>query len=433
MQTSLRGIAESAKRFKTKRFRSLYSYLNHVTFERAYSALNKEASAGSDGISWAEYGRNLTDNLLDLEDRLKQKRYRAKFLRRVLIPKGKDKYRPLSIPAIEDKIVQYAVREILEVLFEPLFLDSSYAYRPNRSARQAAETLREELRYKCQWVVECDIRSYFDTIDHDWLVKMLERRINDRALIRLIQKWLRAGIVHPDGGVEHPEKGTAQGSIISPVLSNIYLHYVLDLWFGKAVKSQCTGKAIFIRYADDFVAAFRYHKDAVNFMHMLKTRFNKFGLEIAEEKTRKLRFDRYRKKDSESFAFLGFEFRWIVSRRGKDIIRLRTSRKKLRKIVYEFKHWCREHRNKRMQWIMAQVKSKLRGLANYFGVIGNSASLREILYLFKRMLYKWLNRRSERKSYNWKTFMQMLRFYNVEGSKKLVNQGVQLSFLQLLA
>jgi len=162
MQTSLHGIAESAKRFKTKRFRSLYSYLNHITFERAYYDLNKKAAAGSDKVSWAEYGRNLKGNLLDLEERLKQKRYRAKFLRRVLIPKGKDKYRPLSIPAIEDKIVQYVVREILEVLFEPLFLDCSYAYRPNRCARQAAETLREELRYKCQWVVEADIRSYLD-------------------------------------------------------------------------------------------------------------------------------------------------------------------------------------------------------------------------------------------------------------------------------
>lgn len=432
MQTSMHGIAESARRFKSRRYRSLYSFLNHVTFERAYNALNKEAAAGSDRVSWAEYGRNLKDNLLDLEERLKQKRYRAKFLRRVEIPKGNGKYRPLSIPAIEDKIVQHVVREILEVLFEPLFLNCSYAYRPNRCAKQAAETLREDLRYKCQWVVECDIRSYFDTIEHDWLVKMLETRINDRALIRLIQKWLRAGIVLPDGAIEHPERGTAQGSLISPVLSNIYLHFVLDQWFGRKIKSQCTGKAILIRYADDFVAAFRYHKDAVKFMRMLKPRFSRFGLELAKEKTRKLRFNRYRKEDSEAFEFLGFEFRWIVSRRGKDIIRLRTSRKKLRKIVSEFKQWCIEYRNKRLKWIMAHVKSKLRGLKNYFGVIGNSASLREILYLFKRLLYKWLNRRSERKSYNWKTFQQMLRFYNVEGSKKLSNQGIQLSFLKYL-
>ena len=324
MQTSLHGIAESARRFKSRRYRSLYSFLNHVTFERAYNALNKEAAAGSDGISWADYGRNLMENLLNLEERLKQKRYRAKFLRRVEIPKGNGKYRPLSIPAIEDKIVQYVVREILEVLFEPLFEDSSYAYRTNRSARQAVETLREELRYRCSWVVECDIRSYFDTIDHDWLVKMLETRINDRALIRLIQKWLKAGILHPDDTLEYPERGTAQGAIISPVLSNIYLHFVLDHWFEQQVKSQCTGKAVLTRYADDFVAAFRYHKDATQFIRMLKARFSRFGLALAEEKTRKLRFDRYRKEESESFDFLGFEFRWIVSRRGKDIIRLRT-------------------------------------------------------------------------------------------------------------
>jgi RNA-directed DNA polymerase len=261
---------------------------------------------------------------------------------------------------------------------------------------------------------------------------MLEKRINDRAFIRLIQKWLRAGILHPDGSVEYPEEKTAQGSSISPVLSNIYLQYVLDQWFEQKVKSTGQGKAILLRYADDFVAAFRFYTEAVEFMRLLTERFAEFGLELAKEKTKKLRFNRFRREESEPFEFLGFEFRWMLSRKGKDSIRLRTSRKKIRKIALAFKQWCKEVRNKRIAWIMARVIAKLRGLKNYFGVIGNSASLQAIGLIFERTLYKWLNRRSERKSYNWKTYAQMLRFFKVEDAKKLKKDGVQLSLLRSL-
>jgi len=433
MQTSLPAIAQAAKKDKARRFRGLYSMLNRANFEVAYHALHKDAAAGEDGVTYREYGENLARNLADLELRLKEKRYRAKLVRRVFIPKSNGKLRPLGIPALEDKIVQYVVREILQALFESLFLDCSYAYRPHRSARQAVEKLREELMSQCVWVVECDIAGFFDTIDHQYMVEMLERRINDRALIGLIRKWLRAGILQPDGVVEYPERGTPQGSIISPILANIYLHYVLDRWFKQVVKATTTGKTALVRYADDFVAGFKYHKDAASFYRMLPKRLAKFGLTVAKEKTRKLMFNRFRKEDSESFDFLGFEYRWTVSRNRKDIILLRTSEKKLRSIIQDLTLWLKKHQSKRLKWVLGMVKTKLRGLYNYFGVIGNSLGLREMYILYCRTLYRLLNRRSQRKSFNWKTFTFILRFHGVVRHRSnLFNEGIQLSLLPYL-
>ena len=286
MQNSLPAIAQAARKDGKRRFRGLYSMLNRWNFEAAYHALRKDAAVGEDGVTYREYGANLHNNLIDLEQRLKEKRYRAKLVRRVFIPKSNNKLRPLGIPALEDKIVQYVVREILQTLFESLFLPCSYAYRPNKSARQAAEDLRTELMSQCVWVVEADISGFFDNVDHEWMIKMLERRIDDRALIALIRKWLKAGILQPDGGVEYPERGTPQGSIISPILANIYLHYALDLWFEKVVKLSMSGKAVLVRYADDFVVGFKYHKDASRFYRVLPIRLKKFGLETAKDKTR---------------------------------------------------------------------------------------------------------------------------------------------------
>lgn len=222
-------------------------------------------------------------------------------------------------------------------------------------------------------------------------------------------------------------------SIVSPILANIYLHYVLDLWFEQEVKKKSGAKAFVVRYADDFVAGFKYHKDAANFKKILPIRMKKFSLELAEDKTRKLRFNRFRKEDSESFVFLGFEYRWKVSRRGKDIIHLRTSSKKLRRIILELRVWFKKHSSKRLKWIMGMVKAKLRGLYNYFGVAGNSASLREIYFLYRKTLYLMLNRRSQRKSFNYNQFSIILRFHGVTPYRsKLINEGMQLSLLPYL-
>jgi group II intron reverse transcriptase/maturase len=433
MQTSLPAIAQLARCDKTKRFRGLYSMLNRNNFESAFRAIRKGAATGVDGVTHREYERNLFDNLADLEKRLKEKRYRAKLVKRVFIPKSNGKLRPLGIPALEDKIVQYVVREILQTLFEPLFLDCSYAYRPKRSAKMAAENLRDELMSQYTWVVESDISGFFDNVDHEWMLKMLERRINDKALIGLIRKWLRAGVLQPDGAVEHPERGTPQGSIVSPILANIYLHYVLDLWFEQEVK-KVAGKATIVRYADDFAAAFKFHKDASYFKKVLPVRMKKFNLELAKEKTRKLRFNRFRKEDSETFDFLGFNYRCSSSRRGKDIIHLQTSRKKLRRIILEFRSWLKKYSSKRLKWIMGMVKAKLRGLYNYFGVAGNYASLKEIYYLYRKTLYLLLNRRSQRKSFNYNQFTFMLRFHGIIPYRsRIANEGTQLSLLSYLS
>jgi len=407
--------------------------LNRNNFLVAFRAIRKGAATGVDGVTYREYERNLSDNLADLENRLKEKRYRAKLVKRIFIPKSNGKLRPLGIPALEDKIIQYVVREILQTLFEPLFLDCSYAYRPKRSARMAVEKLRNELMNKYSWVVESDISGFFDNVNHNWMLKMLERRINDKALIGLILKWFRAGILQPDGAVEHPERGTPQGSIVSPILANIYLHYVLDLWFEQEVKKNAVGNAKMIRYADDFVVAFRYHKDATHFNKILSARMKKFNLDLAEEKTRKLLFSRFRKEDSKAFEFLGFEYRWTISRRGKDIIHLRTSGKKLRRIILELRIWLKKHSSKRLKWIMGMVKAKLRGLYNYFGVSGNSASLKEIYFLYRKTLYLILNRRSQRKSFNYNQFSYILRFHGVLPYRsRIVNEGTQLSLLPYL-
>jgi RNA-directed DNA polymerase len=433
MQTSLPAIATAARRDGNRRFRGLYSLLNRANFEVAFHALRKNAATGTDEVTWREYAGNLNGNLCDLEMRLKEKRYRAKLVKRVFIPKSNGKLRPIGIPALEDKIVQYVVREILQTLFEPLFRDCSYAYRPHRSARQAVLKLHEELWRQCTWVVESDISGFFDNVSHDWMLRMLERRINDSALIGLIRKWLRAGILQPDGAVEYPECGTPQGSIISPVLANIYLHYALDLWFDREAKRNLTGKAIMVRYADDFVVGFRYHADAARFYRLLPERLKKFNLTLAKEKTRKIMFNKFRKEDSEAFNFLGFEFRWVTSRRGKDIIRLWTSPKRQRRIIQDLKAWIVKFQNKRLWWILGMVKAKLRGLYNYFDVIGNSTKLQEMYILYKETLYRLLNRRSQRKSFNKRTFTYILNQHGiVRHRSQLFNTGIQQSFMSQL-
>jgi len=262
---------------------------------------------------------------------------------------------------------------------------------------------------------------------------MVEKRVDDRAFIGLISRFLESGIKLPDGTTEFPENGTPQGGVISPVLANIYLHYVLDLWFEKKVKTQGQGKALMVRYADDFVAAFRYHGDAARFYRELGPRFAKFGLELAKEKTKKLQFNRFKKDCSETFVFLGYEFRQTVSMiKGNDIVTTTMSRKKLRSTVNAFAQWCREHRNKRIAWIMGMVKSKLAGISNYFNLPGNSGRLKEVTTLFQRKLFFWLNRRSERKSYNVKTFNVMWKQFLGKSLRSLANEGIQISFLSSL-
>ena len=389
-------------------------------------AINKGASAGVDRVTTEEYAKDLGKHIVEVVDSLKGKRYRAKLVRRVNIPKGDGKTRPLGIPAVSDKLVQMAVAWILMAIYEQDFMGCSYGYRPRVGAKDAVRDLTKELQFeRYNYVVEADIKGYFDSINHEWLLKMLEERIDDRSFIGLIRKWLKAGILETDGKVNHPEMGTPQGGVVSPVLANIYLHYALDMWFEKVVKPRCEGAAYLCRYADDFVCAFQNKKDAERFYRALKERLGKFSLKVSEEKTNIIPFSRYRKEEKTWFEFLGFEFRWGISRKGKDIIKRRTSRKKLRKSLKSFNVWCKSVRSLRLKRIIELLNVKLRGYYNYYGLIGNYKSLDEFFYQVRKILFKWLNRRSQKRSYNWGKFKRMLNIYRLEAPRIVERRASQ--------
>ncbi|MGC9028431.1 MAG: group II intron reverse transcriptase/maturase [Desulfomonilaceae bacterium] len=418
MQTSLRGIANRAATHKKHRFRNLSGLLNEANLAWCFRFLRKDAAPGADGVDVLEYQQDLESNIHDLVERLKGQRYRAKLVRRRYIPKPNGKMRPLGIPATEDMLLQIAVAKILEAIYEQDFLDFSHGYRPGRSPQAASKDLgRTLLAGKYCWVVEADIRGFFDTIDHEWMMKMLEERIDDTPFLRLIRKWLRAGILETDGQVVHPVTGTPQGGIVSPVLANIYLHYVLDLWFERRIKPRCHGEAMIIRFADDFVCAFQSRSDAESFYKELGERLGKFGLELAPDKTRILRFCRFDLKGSGRFDFLGFEYYWERTRTGRLGVKRRTSRKKLRASLANLTDWIRRNRSLRVGRLLPVLRGKYRGYWNYYGVIGNSASLSQFFYRSKRILFKWLNRRSQRRSYTWTGFQDLLDFFGVEGPK----------------
>ncbi len=411
MQTSLEGIAKKAQRDKKHRFQNLYGMIDFDLLAYSWTQLKRNAASGVDKISYNEYEENVSEKIGELCERLKDKKYRAKLVRRQYIPKADGKMRPLGIPAIEDKLVQHSAMLLLQSIYEQDFLSCMYGYRPARGARDAVVNLRKTLQERnyC-YVVEADIKGFFDNINHEWLIKMLEQRVDDKAFSQLIKKWLKAGVLDTDGKVIHPVTGTPQGGIISPVLANIYMHYVICLWFEKVYKKQCKGKAYICMYADDFVCAFEDENDAYRFYTELGKRLSKFGLELSVEKTNIIYFG---KCSNNTFDFLGFEFR--VSRMRKRYIRIRTSRKKMQNSLKDFKSWIMENRNLKMRLLINELNSKLRGYYNYFGIKGNLKSLSMFLYHVVRILYKWMNRRSQKKSYNWTGFIAAL---NVHGLLK---------------
>jgi len=414
MQTSLRGISNRAAKDKEHRFGNLYGLLNENFLKWCFWQLKRDAAPGIDQVDFYEYRENLDENIRDLVKRLKQKKYRAKLVRRHYIPKTGGKLRPLGIPATDDKVLQFAVAKILGAIFEEDFLDVSYGYRPVIGPQDAVRDLTRKLQFgRYSYIVEADIKGFFGHIDHNWMIRMLEERVNDRPFLRLIQKWLKAGILDTSGEVIHPATGTPQGGIVSPVLANVYLHYALDLWFEKRIKRQCNGEALIIRYADDFVGAFQYKQDAEAFYQQLDERLRKFGLEVSPEKTRILLFSRNKLKESETFDFLGFEFRRDISRNFKPIIKRRTSREKLRASIAGFTEWIKANRNKKISKTMMKLRTKYRGYWNYYGVIGNYDSLMTFYYHTVRILFKWLNRRSQRLSYNWAGFKDLLKQFKI--------------------
>lgn len=428
MRTSQQAIAQKAKKHKKYRFQNLYGMLDVVGLTEAWAKIKKKAAPGVDKVTAAEFAKDLGKNIQETVAALKEKRYKARLVRRVYIEKEAGKMRPLGILVVADKVVQKGAAEILGAIFEQDFLPSSYGYRPDVGPQQAVRDLTRELQFgRYNYIVEADIRGYFDNINRDWLIKMVEQRVDDRAFIGLIKKWLDAGIMEADGKILHPITGTQQGGVISPILANIYLHYALDLWFEKVFKPGCEGEAYLCRFADDFICAIQYKSDAERLYRELGKRLAEFGLELAMEKTRIISFTPFRKQEGTSFEFLGFEYRWGVSHKGKSIIKRRTTRKKLRKSLASFTAWCKENRSKRLWRLFQELNAKLRGYYNYYGIIGNTSGIEEFYQQAIRILYKWLNRRSQRRSYKWEEFNKVLERYQVL-TPRITERSYQLHF-----
>lgn len=420
MSTDLTRIREKARKEPKLVFTSLYHHVTDVDNLRAsYEKLGANKATGEDGVTKAQYGKNLEENLQDLSSRLKRMGYHPQPKRRSYIPKsGNEKGRPLGISNLEDKIVEQSLKQVLEQIYEEDFEDNSYGYRLGYSQHICLDDLGRTIQQeRVSYIVEADIRGFFDNVNHIWMLKFLEHRIGDPRIIRLINRILRSGIME-DGLVKASEKGTPQGSILSPLLSNIYLHYVLDLWFNRRVKKQCRGEAYYFRFADDFLACFQYKSDAESFMNRLKDRLEGFNLEVASEKTQCIEFGRFarsnaRAKDQKpkEFTFLGFTHYCGKTRNGHFKVKRRTSRKKFGESIKNFTDWARKSRGLLSKGeMLRKAKTKVTGHLAYYAITDNSERCITYTYHVTRILFKWLNRKSQRRCYTWEGYQQALNW-----------------------
>jgi group II intron reverse transcriptase/maturase len=414
-------IAELAQRSPKIVFTSLAHHIDLQWLEEAYHRTRKDGAAGVDDVTGAQYAENLHDNLQNLLDRLKSGTYKAPPVKRTYIPKGtKGETRPIGIPTFEDKVVQRAVVMLLEPIYEHDFHDGSFGFRANRSAHQAlAEVWNATMGVSGGWVLEVDIRQFFDSIDHTHLREFVSRRVRDGVLRRLIGKWLKAGVLE-EGGLSFSETGTPQGGVISPLLANIYLHYVLDEWFEKDVKPVMRGKVRLIRYADDFVIVFQLKYDADRVMAVISKRFEKYGLAVHPDKAKLIDFrspnhtDRCREEKSndnekvrrrpETFDLLGFTHYWGKTFKGSWAVKRKTMKSRLARSIQKIEQWCRENRHKpiREQW--KELCAKVQGHYVYYGITGNGKSLELFVRQVKRSWRRWLDCRNSKRSLVWEKF-----------------------------
>jgi len=372
---------------------------------------------GVDGVRKADYAEGLEEKLADLSARIRRMGFRPKPVRRVYIPEGDGRYRPLGIPCFEGRLVQDRLSLVLQAIWEPEFCECSYGFCPGRSAHEALQREADIITYEhTQWVVEADIKGFFDQVCHKHLMRFLEHRIADPNFLRTIRRFLKAGVME-DGIVEASEEGTPQGGLVSPVLANIYLHYVLDLWFEKRFKRGCKGGAHLVRYADDYIACFEYEEDARRYLIEMTERLAAFDLEIEPSKTACIRFgnraNKDRRKDDKekptTFNFLGFTHFVGKSRRGKFLVGRKTERKRFGKKLKLLAEKLREMRTKGGKAMVEYVVLHLRGHMQYYGVSGNTYSLQDYFYQALKILYKWLNLRSQRKSVTWEVFNSRIK------------------------
>ncbi|HUW65062.1 MAG TPA: group II intron reverse transcriptase/maturase [Spirochaetia bacterium] len=430
MSTGLARIAEIAAERPNEMFTSLAHHINVQFLRECHKEMSNQAAPGIDGVTKEEYEMNLDANLDDLVKRLKRGAYRPQPVRRTYIPKlGTNKVRPLGIPAYEDKLVQTALSKIVSAIYEADFLDFSYGFRPNRCIHDALRKLNYLIETrKVNYVVDADIKGFFDHVDHEWLMKFLSQRIVDPSIHRIIRRILKAGYMEAEELHESLE-GTPQGGCISPVLANIYLHYVLDIWFEKAVKKACRGDAYIVRYADDFICCFQYEEDAMKFFRALPGRLGKFNLELSQEKSKVIGFGRFAAESAkkrglskpDTFDFLGFTHYCSQSRQGKFRVKRRTSRKKFKAALLRMKEWIQKHRTVPLQDLIREIGVKLQGYYRQCGVTDNFAMLAKYRHKTIELLFKWLNRRSQRRSWDWDKFRELVKTWNLPRPRIYVN------------
>lgn len=430
VETKLLRIAEKARRDKECRFTSLFHLMNPENLRECFDSLSKDAASGIDKMTKTRYGKGLALRLRKLTDRLHTMSYKPKAVRRVYIPKaGSSKMRPLGIPAFEDKVVQAGLVRIMESIYEEDFIEDSYGFRPNRGCHTALRELNLTIgREAVNYVVDADIKGFFDNVDHGWMMRFLEHRIADSKLLRTVNRFLKAGVLE-DGREYKSEKGTPQGGVISPLLANIYLHYVLDLWFERVFRKQCRGYSRMIRYADDFVVCFQNKAEAERFLQELKERLKKFNLEVESSKTKILTFGRKAcwkaKKEGrklETFDFLGFTHYFGISRDGlKARVKRRTARKKYNAKLKEIKEWLKATRNLPTRLIMTTLKQKLAGHFAYYGVTDNFSRINSFRGCVIRLLKKWLNRRGRTGCVTWEKMELLLKRYRLPKARITVN------------
>jgi RNA-directed DNA polymerase len=430
METKLIRIAELAKSDPKMKFTSLVHLLNKKALVKCHLELPNKKAAGINGTTKEQYGESLEENIEDLVSRLKSKSYRPVPVRRMYIPKlNSNKKRPLGIPEHEDKIVQKGITKMLNTIYENDFLDCSFGFRPNRNCHDALKILNHYIEKRAvNYVVDVDIKGFFDNVDHTWMMEFLKLRIADPNLLRIIGRFLKGGYME-EGKKYKTDNGTPQGGVISPILANVYLHYVLDLWFEKRVRKQCKGQAYIVRYADDFVCCFQYKSEAQQFFHSLKFRLKKFNLEIAEDKTKIIPFGRFAEQNANqqgrnkpaTFDFLGFTHFCGKSKQGKFRVKRKISRKKVQGKLKETKEWLKSNRSKDIHMIMDRFKRSLIGYYNYYCITDNTQNVYNFKDKIEELLFKWLNRRSQRKSFTWDKFSLFLKKYPLPSPRIKVN------------
>jgi group II intron reverse transcriptase/maturase len=418
VSTRQQRIAELAKQAPQMSFTSLNHHIDRGWLYEAFLRTRRNGAPGVDGQTAEAYAANLPDNLQSLLDRAKTGSYRAPPVRRVRIPKGPDttETRPIGIPTFEDMVLQRAVVMALEPIYEQDFRDCSYGFRPGRSAHHALESLwQQTMRFGGGWILEVDIRKFFDTLDHAHLRRLLAMRVRDGVLLRLIGKWLNAGVLE-DGTLTYPDEGTPQGGVISPLLANIYLHYVLDEWFATTVQPRLRGRAFLIRYADDFVMGFACEEDARRVLEVLPKRFGKYGLTIHPDKTRLVPFGAPERTGRATpspggrpgtFDFLGFTHYWGRSRKGNAVVQRKTSARRFCRAVRTIAEWCRRHRHQPIPEQHTLLSRKLQGHYGYYGITGNGRSLARLWNVVRRLWHKWLSRRSWAAPLSWPRFARL--------------------------